>query len=142
VAGYEHEEQAKRLAAHYHSPADYYKTVHFNPDIVRQLSSIKTNEGAPVFGQRDLSKYERYEEAYHQLMIDIMAQQAVSTGLVLNSSVKKIFVDGGFGKNPIYMHLLAAAFPGVEIYAASLAQASAMGAALAVHHYWNRADTP
>jgi len=51
--------------------------------------------------------------------------------------VKKIFVDGGFGKNPVYMHLLANAFPQCEVYAASVAQASAIGAALAVHKAWN-----
>lgn len=152
-AGYEHEEQVKRLAAHFNTAPDYYKTVRFNPDIVQKIGAatgIKANPAdknammqKSVFGQRDLALHAGYEEAYHQLMMDIMAQQVVSTGLVLkNSAVKKIFVDGGFGKNPVYMHLLAAAFPKVEVYAASVAQASAMGAALAVHHYWNREHTP
>ena len=96
-----------------------------------------------VFGQRDLALFADYDEAYHQLMTDIMTQQTISTGLVLkNSVVKRIFVDGGFGKNPVYMQLLAAAFPNIEVYAASVAQASAMGAALAVHHYWNKQNTP
>lgn len=152
-AGYEHEEQVKRLAAHFNTAPDYYKTVRFNPDTVQQLRAARAIQGNPadknammqksVFGQRDLALYASYGEAYHQLMLDIMAQQVISTGLVLkNSAVKKIFVDGGFGKNPVYMHLLAAAFPKVEVFAASVAQASAMGAALAVHHYWNRANTP
>ncbi|HEY1193816.1 MAG TPA: carbohydrate kinase, partial [Flavobacterium sp.] len=47
------------------------------------------------------------------------------------------FVDGGFSKNSIYMNLLAEAFPDVEVYAASMAQASALGAALAIHQNWN-----
>ncbi|HMC85694.1 MAG TPA: hypothetical protein VKI61_09215, partial [Chitinophagaceae bacterium] len=65
------------------------------------------------------------------------------SNLVLkNCVVKNIFVDGGFGKNSVYMNLLAAAFPGVKVYAASLAQASAMGAALAVHPYWNKNNFP
>ncbi|MEO5594346.1 MAG: carbohydrate kinase, partial [Chitinophagaceae bacterium] len=69
--------------------------------------------------------------------------QVASVNLVLkNCGVKKIFVDGGFGKNPIYMNLLAAVFPGIEVYAASVAQASAMGAALAVHPYWNKNNFP
>jgi sugar (pentulose or hexulose) kinase len=84
-----------------------------------------------------------YEDAYHQLMLDIIAQQVKSTALVLkNSTVKRIFVDGGFSKNPVYMHLLANAFPQMEVYAASVAQASAIGAALAVHHYWNKQPVP
>jgi L-fuculokinase len=32
---------------------------------------------------------------------------------------------------------LANAFPRHEVFAASLAQASALGAALAIHHSWN-----
>lgn len=59
-----------------------------------------------------------------------------------NSPVKRLFVDGGFSKNPIYMSLLAAAFPQSEVYAASVAQASALGAALAIHHHWNTQPIP
>jgi len=44
------------------------------------------------------------------------------------SNVKQLFVDGGFSKNNIFMHLLAAAFPEMEVFAASTAQASAVGA--------------
>ena len=76
--------------------------------------------------------------AYHQLIMDLIVQQKLSTQLVIhNSPVKKVFVDGGFSKNSIFMNLLAQAFPEMEVYAASMAQASALGAALAVHASWN-----
>jgi glycerol kinase len=42
-------------------------------------------------------------------------------------------VDGGFSKNEWYMRLLARAFPQVEVFAAEVAQASALGAALMVY---------
>jgi sugar (pentulose or hexulose) kinase len=150
-AGYEHEQQVKRLADHFNTSPDYYKTVSYDAEIVQRLSTGTKAKKADkkammqqsVFGQRELALFARYEEAYHQLMMDIMAQQAASTNLVLkNGPVKRIFVDGGFGKNPVYMQLLADSFPMIEVYAASVAQASAMGAALAVHHYWNRKNTP
>ena len=51
-------------------------------------------------------------------------------------------MDGGFSKNDIYMNLLAAAFPGIEVYATSMAQASALGAALAIHDSWNSRTIP
>jgi len=58
--------------------------------------------------------------------------------LVLGKSpVKKIFVDGGFSKNDIYMHLMAIVFNEMEVYATSVAQASAIGAAMAIHDSWN-----
>ncbi len=53
------------------------------------------------------------------------------------TKVNRIFVDGGFSKNPVYMNLLALAFPEIEVYAASVAQATSMGAALAIHQHWN-----
>jgi putative Ca2+/H+ antiporter (TMEM165/GDT1 family) len=40
------------------------------------------------------------------------------------------------------MHLLAAAFSQIEVFAASVAQATAMGAALAIHQHWNSETLP
>jgi L-fuculokinase len=151
-AGYEHEQQVKKLAAHFNVAEDYYKNIVFDAGTVQRLAeddrhknkaAEKTMMQESLFGKRDLSSFNNYSDAYYQLMLDIMALQIVSTNLVLkNCGVKKIFVDGGFGKNPVYMKLLAAAFPQIEVYAASLAQASAMGAALAVHPYWNKNSFP
>jgi len=70
-------------------------------------------------------------------MIDIVRQQVVSTKLIMpNDSVKKIFVDGGFSRNALFMHLLSLSFPGIEVYAAGIPQATAIGAALAIHKCW------
>jgi sugar (pentulose or hexulose) kinase len=75
--------------------------------------------------------------------MDIMDQPVKSTRLVLhNTGVRRIFVDGGFGKNKVYMHLLAQAFPDVEVFAASISQATALGAALAIHEHWNKGVAP
>jgi hypothetical protein len=38
--------------------------------------------------------------------------------------------------------LLATAFPTVEVFAANIAQASAMGAAMAIHDHWNTHPLP
>jgi L-fuculokinase len=151
-AGYEHEQQTKRLAAHFNVAPDYYKKVAFNADLLPNLAQTasiaadsKEAKSAMVqgsaFGARDLNSFTTYEAAYHQFMADLMMQQVASLNLVLhNSPVKKIFVDGGFSRNPLYMNLLANAFPQHEVYAASMAQASAMGAALAVHSSWNKSN--
>ena len=96
-----------------------------------------------AFGKRKLADYKNYEEAYHQFIVDIVTQQVRSTNLVLRGTgVKRIFVDGGFSKNPIYMYLMAEAFPNIEVYAASVAQASALGAALVIHQHWNNKPLP
>jgi sugar (pentulose or hexulose) kinase len=98
---------------------------------------------ASVFGKRELAAFDSFERAYHRLMMDIMEQQVASTRLVLHGAdVRRVFVDGGFGRNQVYMHLLAAAFPDMEVFAASIPQATAMGAALAIHSHWNKRILP
>lgn len=141
-AGQEHETQANRLASHFKVAPDHYKQVEFDPVLARTL---ETPQAPPLshFSTRPLSGFSSYEQAYHQLMLDLVAAQLQSTQLVLdNTSVKRIFVDGGFGRNPLFMHLLAIAFPHLEVYAASVAQATAVGAALAIHRHWNSRTLP
>jgi len=151
-AGYEHEQQVKRLAEFFKKPPAYYTTVEVDAALLKkQKLAIKNlqlmNEGAEparsAFGKRKLEDYKNYEEAYHQFIVDIVTQQVRSTNLVLRGTgVKRIFVDGGFSKNPIYMYLMAEAFPTIEVYAASVAQASALGAALVIHQHWNNKPLP
>lgn len=151
-AGYEHEQQVKRLAAHFKVANDYYSGVKCDADVLNKLKpsaqklqglSDEVMVGQSAFAGRDLTKFPNYEEAYHQLIADIIQQQVKSTSLVLKgTTVKRIFVDGGFSKNSIYMYLLAKAFPSMEVYAASVAQASALGAALAIHPHWNKKPLP
>ncbi|MCG7856515.1 FGGY-family carbohydrate kinase [Flavihumibacter sp.] len=113
--GYEHEQQVKKLAAQFDKPLHYYKHLRYDP--------------APEAG---------YEKAYHQQVQDLVQKQVESTGLVLQEgNCKRIFVDGGFSRNDVYMKMLAAAFPAYEICTAEVAQASALGAAMAMHEHWN-----
>ena len=148
-AGNEHEQQVKRISNHFNKSAAQYKTMEFNPEIIAKLQKKNISEKGKIslktslFAERSLDDFSNDEEAYHQLMLDIVDQQDVSTQLVLKGTdVKRIFVDGGFSKNSIYMNLLAGRFPGMEIFAASMAQATAMGAALAIHNSWNQKPLP
>jgi len=151
-AGYEHEQQIKRLADHFNKPENYYASVEYNAEMLSSLKkdpSVNHQEGMHVsinassFAERNLEQFENYEQAYHQLIADIIVQQIASTQLVLNgTNVHRIFVDGGFGKNQVYMSFLANSFPEYEVNAASVAQASAIGAALAIHQYWNNKALP
>jgi ribulose kinase len=153
-AGNEHELQTKKIAAHFNVSDDFYKKVAYDGDIINRLTQADKEPGAAhtdfkggtepsAFNDRSLSDFTAYQTAYHQLMLDIMKQQLVSTGLVLKGSVvKRIFVDGGFSKNEIYMNLLSVAFPETEVFAASMAQATSLGAALAIHKAWNEKPLP
>ena len=152
-AGFEHEQQVQRIATHFDESTSFYKSIRYNPAIIDGLKAdskkkVKINQqkGQPktsAFTQRDLSAFQSATEAYHQLILDIIEQQYESTQFVLKGThVKRIFVDGGFSKNPIFMNLLAATFPNIEVFAASMAQATAIGAAMAIHNAWNSKPIP
>ncbi|MEO7119604.1 MAG: FGGY family carbohydrate kinase [Ginsengibacter sp.] len=152
-AGNEHEQGVTRISEYFKQHAVKFRTMDYNPEIVAALqnqneSISKLIEETKIqnkcfFAGRDLSSFKNDEEAYHRLMLDVIAQQYVSTTLVLKGTdVKRIFVDGGFSNNSIYMNLLSSAFPGIEVYAASMAQATALGAALCIHNSWNKKDIP
>jgi len=148
-AGNEHEQQVKILAAHFKTAVDHYQTIVFVPALSEKIHNngyapiTETGLHASAFSARKLDDFSTYEEAYHQLVYDIIQQQKLSTSLVLSSKkIPRIFVDGGFAKNPVYMHMLAAAFPAMEVFAASVSQATAIGAALAIHAEWNTQPIP
>jgi sugar (pentulose or hexulose) kinase len=152
-AGHEHEQQVKRLAKQFNKPVDFYKKVKYDPSIISALQKKynfdqvpESNDGtikASNFSSRDITTFKNYSTAYHCFLLDIIRQQYYSTKLIVQGSdVSRIFVDGGFSSNSVYMHLLALAFPKMEVYAASVAQATAMGAALAIHEQWNSLAVP
>ena len=140
-AGYHHEVFIKKLAVHFQCAEDHYLSVSPDQQIIEKWWLAKDEELNALFsGSGYLNTY---EESYHAGMICLLRQQKKSTELVLGTgSVKKIFVDGGFSKNPLFMKLLARSFPQMELFAASLAQASALGAALSIHHQWNEEALP
>ena len=148
-AGYEHEQQVKRIADHFSQNTIRYRHIDYDATIIVQLQQKISQSSAPVnlkasaFSLRDLTLFATDVEAYHQLIVDIIAQQIFSTQLVLRgTAIKRIFVDGGFSKNAVYMNLLALYFPAVEVFAASMAQATAVGTALSIHQFWNKKSLP
>jgi sugar (pentulose or hexulose) kinase len=141
-AGQEHEDAVKMIAEHFNVSPFFYREIEFDPELVADLDK-RSNSQSKDFAKRDLSELANVKEAYHRLMMDIMNKQIASTQLVLKGSeIKRIFVDGGFSNNPIYMNLLASAFPDLEIYSASMSQATALGAALALHGSWPKKPLP
>ncbi|MCW3119280.1 MAG: carbohydrate kinase, partial [Chitinophagaceae bacterium] len=94
-AGNEHEQQTKKLSAHFNKPLDFFATVQCNAGLLSKLkgnAGFQTNGHAvtmlqqSVFGERNLEGFASYEEAYHQLIADIIVQQLQSTQLVLSGT--------------------------------------------------------
>ncbi len=149
-SGHELTLQSQLIAQHFGEDAADYQHMPYQPAIVEQLLLQNTAQPLPIltkndnglaqsaFGLRALSQFVSSTYAYHQLLIDLVNLQQWATQLVIqNSGVEQLYVDGGFGNNVIFMHLLAKAFPQLQVFAASIPQATALGAALAIHPSWN-----
>lgn len=145
LGGLYHEQEAAKIAQSFGVPPGQLMEMKYDPEIqVERLSLENYRIENPVTGvERSWEKYETAEQAYHQLMADLVALQKRSSDLVLKSApVKKMFVDGGFGKSRIFMKMLAEAYAGTEVHTSEVPQASALGAALVLHHHWNSRPVP
>jgi len=132
-SGKEHEQAVLALNKHFNKDANYYTQVKYDAHIIL-LDNFNTN---------DLSDYVDFETAYHHLVGELVKKQITSTNIIIaHTKVNRIFVDGGFSNNEIFMNLLAKGYSQYEVYAAAIPQASALGAALAVHHKWNTKSIP
>jgi sugar (pentulose or hexulose) kinase len=148
-AGHDHDVHIERIASHFNQSKERYYHIDFDQDILsridttRQQADIRSIISSLRFATRELSDFSSDVEAYHQLLFDLVVQQYASTQLIIRgTSVKRIFVDGGFGNNPVYMNLLAAFFPHMQVFASSIPQATAIGTALAIHEAWNAEPFP
>lgn len=136
-AGNEHEQELNRITNYFALPRSRYEQMNFDTTFLNYLDQEE------VYSGTDLATYTSDTEAYHRLMVHIIKQQKISSELVIKGSeVKRIFVDGGFSKNSIYMNLLSIVFPEMEVFAASMAQSTAMGAAVAIHHSFGKKTVP
>lgn len=137
-----YEQQVKRLATFYRQPVSHFHKMKFN---VLWMAAVERRKAEKEmdFTSMDLSDFSCGQEAYHQLMYDIALSQSRSINLIVNSAeVDTFFVDGGFSTNSLYMNMLALLYPEVKLYAASMPQGSALGAALAIHSSWNTKPMP
>ncbi len=141
--GSEYSHQKKKLERHsgldQHAdvepdPVLLEKLVNLNrPEIKLQLETAHTSGPYPSEkpGNWDISCFDTYTEAYHQLMIDLVSIQADSLKLAQGSDeTDQIIITGGFSKNDFFARMLASFFPQKNIYTAVTSHASALGAAL------------
>ncbi|WP_268122454.1 FGGY-family carbohydrate kinase [Roseivirga pacifica] len=135
--GKEHQVQVEKLTQAFNVSADSYKTVRLNKPLLEKL----TKEGKSYFSL-ELTDANRtanwntladFETAYHQLIIELATLQIASIERAIGqTNVKRLFIDGGFVDNEIFLHLIRENFSTFEIIPAQLPVGSALGAALTV----------
>ena len=110
--GAEYRFQTEQLQRHYNKEHGYHRKIAFN---VKIHSSLMENYQRFFKFEQIQSKLERpdgtnfdgfptFEVAYHQLMLELMELQVQSIKRAIgNSKITRIYVDGGFADNRIYV---------------------------------------
>ena len=140
LLGNEYKYQVTELSKYFDVPYEQHKSVKFNSEIFHNLSE----NFKQCFCWKDLSdadmpkettiSHTTYEEAYHQLMIELVQLQVknIESAKGGDTSIKRLFVDGGFSDNDLFIKLLSHYLRGLKLRSTSSSLGSALGAAIVI----------
>ena len=139
--GHEYKRQVKILHQYFSKESDYHRNVKFHPDTYEKLKknythrfrfeSIQLTREQPA--ETSLKSFKTFEEAYHQLLMELVDLQIQSCKRAIgNTQINKLFIDGGFADNDIYIQLLANHFQDLKIRTTQSPLGSALGAAMVI----------
>jgi len=137
--GNEYTLQVKYLSKHFNVPEDCHRTVMFDYDtyfeIIKDFSPMYRWIGFEDdrMPPETVIKYDCFEHAYHQLMIELVMIQIKYIQLVMNGqTMERLYIDGGFGDNDIYIKLLSHHLKNMKVMTTDSSMGSAIGAAIAI----------
>jgi sugar (pentulose or hexulose) kinase len=141
--GHIHDINLERMSRHFGVGSDFYRTVKTSAEkISRLLKGSRARaffrEGIPadyVDTTVDLSRFLTFNEAYHQLMYDLVDTGMESLSLIIpaDDNTRVVYISGGFARNEIFVRLLASRLPDKEVYISEIDNATALGAAMVVY---------
>lgn len=143
--GYELDHQLLQLNRIFNKPDKYYKTIVPDENIIAQITKgelensffpatiAKTPLVNEMFPENNWKPelFSSYEEAYHQVIWGLTRMQVASLKLAQgNANIRKVFIDGGFVHNQVFIHLLRHFLDGYTLEFSDFPLGSAYGAAL------------
>ncbi|WP_341225720.1 FGGY family carbohydrate kinase [uncultured Arcticibacterium sp.] len=137
--GNEYKLQIAKLTEHYKVPHETHRTVKFSKRTFKKLNqnfkphfaweSLKDSE-AP---KKTTLPFESFEEAYHQMMQELVKLQVKNINMAKGKAIlERIYIDGGFSDNDIYIKLLSHYLKPMELKTTDSSLGSALGAAIAI----------
>ncbi|MDT0651454.1 FGGY-family carbohydrate kinase [Autumnicola edwardsiae] len=139
--GNEYRLQVEMLGDYYQKEYGYHRDVKFNKELylmlIEKQSIYFKFEGISLQRKKlektDLEPFETFEEAYHQLMIELMELQIRTIRKAIGKSeIKTIYIDGGFTDNDVFMKLMAHHFSEFKVLSTHCPLGSALGAAMVI----------
>ncbi|EOZ93485.1 Rhamnulokinase RhaK in alpha-proteobacteria [Indibacter alkaliphilus LW1] len=144
--GEEHKVQIEKLYAYFQLERGYYKALSFEKKLYQKAKSKNRKRfrfeylKPEVYGlthatATDWKGFADFEDAYYSFIHELTDLQVASLSLVLNgdTSVKKLYIDGGFNANPIFVEMLRDKLSGISIETTDFALGTALGAGILVN---------
>lgn len=139
--GKEYSEQAKALCRHFGLPENAHQTIPFNAELFQpQKENSKKyfrfehlNLPHPQPERNHPEEFATFEMAYHQLMRELVEVQVQAAQRAKgNTDINKLYIDGGFTDNDLFVNMLSHYLPEVKLRTTKSPLGSALGAALVI----------
>ncbi|MCR9228371.1 MAG: FGGY family carbohydrate kinase [Flavobacteriaceae bacterium] len=139
--GNEYKIQVGKLSAHYGKEYGYHRSVKFDKalylKLMKEPSIYFKFEGVRLkrkqLQKTNLEPFATFEEAFHQLMIELIELQVSTMKMAIgNTKIKKIYIDGGFTDNDIFIKLVGHHFKEYSVRTTNSPLGSALGAAMVI----------
>ena len=133
--GEEHRLKVEKLIEYFDKPQFYHRGLDCDQDLMEGALKKKKNcfrwkyldnSHAP---QKEDWDFPNFETAYHKLMKELIDLLKNKIGVICETLPQKIYVDGGFSDNKIFLAFLKREFPDQKIKAKPASFACALGAA-------------
>lgn len=137
--GNEYKEQVAKLNEKFGVDDDYHRTVKFDYDTYFEIMkdfkysfkwvSVEDND----MPEQTKYTYHKYEYAYHHLMIElVMLQIKCIKKAIGDDMIFRLYVDGGFSDNDVYIKLLTHHFRDKKLRTTNASLGSALGTAISI----------
>lgn len=139
--GNEYKIQVRKLGEYYDKEYGYHRSVKFDQELylklIKEPSIHFKFEGIRLerkqLEQTNLTPFKTFEAAFHQLMIELIELQVKVIKMAIgDTKISKIYIDGGFTDNDIFIKLIAALFKDFRIRTTVSPLGSALGAAMVI----------
>ncbi|MCK4920444.1 MAG: hypothetical protein KAS71_05320 [Bacteroidales bacterium] len=148
--GHMHDVNLERLNAHFNMDSNAFKQVRYNPTLTGNIIGNGMKffaEGIPesyIDEAIDYNSFASFDEAYHQLMIDLTLLNKKSIDFVIpeKDTIECIYISGGFARNEIFVRCLAKLYSNKKVYTSEIDNATALGAAMVVYNAFGQDSEP
>ena len=139
--GKEYRQQVHHLHRHFNLEYGYHRDVAFDHEIYTtqknhyqrhfKLEHITISRKQP--SSTNLDGLDTFEQALHQLILELVEMQSLCIKRAIGTTkINKIYIDGGFADNRLYVQMLVDHFPGFKLRTTKSPLGSALGAAIVI----------